>query len=98
MSRLRKKRSVLRQTMHKANKRNSPAPTSALRFGLCCQFAEQPIKFRTTTATVLAKLSRREQLSRRLEALAFTVEVEAKARELAVDHLKCYLEGTERSP
>ncbi|MBK9989627.1 MAG: UV DNA damage repair endonuclease UvsE [Verrucomicrobia bacterium] len=45
----------------------SPASTSALRLGLCCQFAEQPIKFRTTTATALAKLPRREQLSRLAE-------------------------------
>ena len=28
-----------------------------LRLGLCCQFVEQPIKFRTTTATNLLRLS-----------------------------------------
>jgi len=34
-----------------------------LRFGLCCQFLAQPIKFRTTTAAVLVQLPRWEQLS-----------------------------------
>ena len=58
--------SVPRQTMHKAQKMKSPAPgpVSVLRLGLCCQFAARPIKFRTTTATALAKFPRREQLSR----------------------------------
>jgi UV DNA damage endonuclease len=32
-----------------------------LRLGLCCQFAEQPIKFRTTTATNLLRLSAGER-------------------------------------
>jgi UV DNA damage endonuclease len=42
----------------------------ALRLGLCCQFAREPIKFRTTTATALLKLSRTERL-RRLSDLCF---------------------------
>ena len=36
----------------------------SLRLGLCCQFASEPIKFRTTTATALLKLARTEQLRR----------------------------------
>jgi len=32
-----------------------------MRLGLCCQFAEEPIKFRQTTATALRKLSRTER-------------------------------------
>lgn len=40
-----------------------------VRLGLCCQFVEEPIKFRTTTATSLLKLPREEQL-RRLAGLA----------------------------
>ncbi|NCB39951.1 MAG: UV DNA damage repair endonuclease UvsE [Erysipelotrichia bacterium] len=35
-----------------------------IRFGLCCLFLEQPIKFRTTTATALLKQSRLEQLAK----------------------------------
>jgi UV DNA damage endonuclease len=39
-------------------------PISTLRLGLCCIFAREPIKFRTTTATALLRLSKREQLER----------------------------------
>ena len=35
-----------------------------LRLGLCCIFKDQPIKFRQTTATALAKLSRQDQLQK----------------------------------
>jgi UV DNA damage endonuclease len=35
-----------------------------LRLGLCCQFAQQEIKFRTTTATAMMRLPRAEQLER----------------------------------
>ena len=41
-----------------------PARNNVLRLGLCCQFVEQPIKFRVTTATALQRLPRREQLAR----------------------------------
>ncbi len=34
-----------------------------IRYGLCCKFNREPIKFRDTTATRLAKLPRPEQLS-----------------------------------
>jgi UV DNA damage endonuclease len=44
------------------------APAGGLRLGLCCQFIAQSIKFRTTTATALGRLPRREQL-RRLASL-----------------------------
>lgn len=40
--------------------------TSGLRLGLCCQFAREPIKFRTTTATAMLRLpveQRRERLA-----------------------------------
>ncbi|MBL9135425.1 MAG: UV DNA damage repair endonuclease UvsE [Verrucomicrobiales bacterium] len=42
----------------------SASPKTNPRLGLCCQFAEQPIKFRTTTATALLRLTRRERLSK----------------------------------
>ena len=38
--------------------------TSKIRFGLCCLFVEQPIRFRTATATHLQKKSRQEQLEK----------------------------------
>jgi UV DNA damage repair endonuclease len=84
-----------------------------LRFGLCCIFREQPIRFVNTTATSIARLERTEALAKLsrlclanadslLAALQFcssrgigcfpqcwrdrdlTVEVEAKAKEVAV--------------
>jgi UV DNA damage endonuclease len=48
---------------------SSPASLPDLRLGLCCQFAEQTIAFRVTTATALQRLPRDQQL-RRLADLA----------------------------
>jgi UV DNA damage endonuclease len=31
-----------------------------IRLGLCCIFRDEPIKFRTTTATVIKRLPRRD--------------------------------------
>lgn len=42
----------------------SSSSPSTLRLGLCCQFAREPIKFRTATATALLKLARDERLRR----------------------------------
>lgn len=41
--------------------------TGALRLGLCCQFAGEPIKFRTTTVTAMLRLGQRERLARLAE-------------------------------
>lgn len=41
--------------------------SSRLRLGLCCQFALEPIKFRTTTATAMLRLNKRERLARLAE-------------------------------
>jgi len=44
------------------------APALAeLRLGLCCQFAREPIKFRTTTATAMLRLPRPQRLARLAE-------------------------------
>ena len=51
--------------------RRKPKDLSQLRLGLCCLFAEEPIKFRTTTATALLRLPREEQVAR-LAALCAT--------------------------
>ncbi len=48
--------------------KDAGATPGGLRLGLCCQFSAQPIRFRTTTATALGRLPRREQL-RRLASL-----------------------------
>ena len=54
--------------------REATAIAGGLRLGLCCQFSAQPIKFRTTTATALARLPRRDQLGRRAELSAANAE------------------------
>ncbi len=42
---------------------NSPLK-GTLRLGLCCQFLEEPIKFRTTTVTAMKRLGRQAQLDK----------------------------------
>ena len=53
--------------MRAGENRPPAATTGLLRLGLCCQFLEQPIKFRVTTATAMQRLPRREQLARLAE-------------------------------
>ena len=74
------------------SRRGNHAPAArlgAVRLGLCCQFAAQPIKFRTTTAAALQRKTRREQLRH-------LAEVEAKAKELALGRLQGYLDSAEQ--
>ena len=54
--------------MTRTPKDKSPAaPHGALRLGLCCMFAREPIQFRTTTATAMLRLGKRERLARLAE-------------------------------
>ncbi len=50
--------------MRKSKIKKNVTGADPLRLGLCCQFLEQPIKFRVTTATALQRLTRRDQLAR----------------------------------
>lgn len=45
-----------------------------LRLGLCCMFAREPIKFRTTTATAMMRLGKRERLARLAELCLVNAE------------------------
>ncbi len=45
----------------------SRSKVNNLRLGLCCQFASEPIKFRTTTVTAMLRLGQRERLARLAE-------------------------------
>ena len=47
--------------------KRAPQPPARPRLGLCCQFAAEPIKFRTTTAAALSRLPRPAQLARLAE-------------------------------
>lgn len=40
------------------------AKIAGLRLGLCCQFAREPIKFRTTTVTAMLRLDKKQRLAR----------------------------------
>lgn len=71
-----------------------PKPFGAaagLRLGLCCQFAEQPIKFSTTTATSLLRLPRADALSKlsRL-CLANAQALQATLRYCADNGIGCF--------
>ena len=51
--------------MARTRKGKSPiASHGALRWGLCCLFSSEPIKFRTTTATAMLRLGKCERLAR----------------------------------
>ena len=39
-------------------------PHSSIRFGLCCMFRDQPIKFVTTTATAIGRMRRPDALAK----------------------------------
>ncbi len=47
--------------------KRAPQPPARPRLGLCCQFAAEPIKFRTATAAALSRLPRPAQLERLAE-------------------------------
>lgn len=48
-------------------KKSSKRSTDTLRLGLCCQFAQEPIKYRATTVTAMLRLSRPTRLTRLAE-------------------------------
>ena len=57
-----------------------------LRLGLCCQFASEPIKFRTTTATAMQRLSKRERLARLAELCRANAEALLAALQFCASH------------
>lgn len=57
-----------------------------IRFGLCCMFKQAPIKFRTTTATALMKLSRSQALGKLAELCLFNARSLQSALEYCVEH------------
>ena len=69
-----------------SNKDDVVAPAGTLRLGLCCLFAGQPIRFRTTTAAVLQTLPRAEQLRRLAVLVAANAEALLAALEFCSAH------------
>ena len=72
--------------MPTAKTKKSSAPTGLLRLGLCCQFLEQPIKFRVATATAMQRLPRREQLARFAELCTANAEALLAALQFCATH------------
>ena len=62
-----------------------------IRLGLCCLFLDQPIRYRQTTAKVLAKLSRQVQLARLSALCLHNVQtLHAALRFLAENGIRAY--------
>ncbi len=57
-----------------------------LRFGLCCIFKEQPIKFRQATAKTLLKLSRQDQLQKLSDICLHNTRNVLKALQFVADN------------
>src|ERR1035437_4227436 len=66
--------------------KSSPHHPGRIRLGLCCQFSQAPIKFRTTTATALARLPRRDQLVRLAELCRHNADSLLAALEFCATH------------
>jgi hypothetical protein len=58
--------------MASKTKESTDHTKGALRLGLCCQFAREPIKFRTTTATAMLRLDKPQRLARLAELVGAT--------------------------
>ncbi len=58
----------------------------ALRLGLCCQFAQEPIKFRTATATAMLRLPKPERLVRLADLCRSNAEALLAALEFCARH------------
>lgn len=59
---------------------------SSLRLGLCCLFAAEPIKFRTTTATAMLRLPKQDRLARVAELCRANAESLLAALEFCASH------------
>lgn len=59
---------------------------SQLRLGLCCQFAEEPIKFRRTTAAVILRLTGHQRLQKLSELCRANAESLKAALEYCATH------------
>jgi UV DNA damage endonuclease len=59
---------------------------TTLRLGLCCQFAGEPIKFRTTTVTAMLRLNREARLARLAELCRLNAEALLASLEYCAGH------------
>lgn len=70
-----------------ATRKKPPLPReNALRLGLCCQFAAEPIKFRTTTATAMLRLPKPARLARLIDLCRANAESLLASLEFCASH------------
>lgn len=72
--------------MTSASEASRPQRPNALRLGLCCQFAAEPIKFRATTATAMLRLPKPARLARLAELCRANAEALLAALEYCASH------------
>lgn len=65
---------------------NSSSAETKLRLGLCCQFVEHPVKFRTTTAACALRLSKSERLRKLSQLCLQNAESLLGALRYCADH------------
>lgn len=67
-------------------KKASGSSRGGWRLGLCCQFANEPIKFRTTTVTAMLRLSKPQRLARLAELCRGNAEALLASLEFCAAH------------
>ena len=72
--------------MTPAKKKPIQVPANGLRLGLCCQFAREPIKFRTTTVTAMLRLDKEQRLARLAELCRANAEALLAALQFCASH------------
>jgi UV DNA damage endonuclease len=72
--------------MSSKTKKSTASSNGGLRLGLCCQFASEPIKFRTTTVTAMLRLTRQQRLARLAELCRSNADALMAALQYCADH------------
>jgi hypothetical protein len=72
--------------MASKTKNSTNRADGALRLGLCCQFANEPIKFRTTTVTAMLRLSKPQRLARLAELCLGNADALRAALQFCAEH------------
>ena len=73
--------------------------TTRLRLGLCCQFAKQPIRFRTTTATSLLRMKPQDRRTKQSELCLANADSLLAALQYCAEHaIGCFRIGSSILP
>lgn len=72
--------------MASKNNESTKQAKGGLRLGLCCQFAREPIKFRTTTVTAMLRLDKPQRLARLAELCLSNADALGAALQFCASH------------